>query len=132
MKNTLLVFLFLISYSALALPDLKADRGRWLQEELELTKNQKKKIKEILNNNKDKITDLRNQTEEAKKNLQINFRSGEKSKAQNEKLRQSFERVRALKTEFHRARFLMALQIRDVLDKDQIIKLNQLKDFDSK
>lgn len=121
-----ILIVLLFSFSNLYAVDAK-DRALWLKSELNLSKSQKKEIKKILDEYQDHLQELRNKADASKEELKKAYRSDEKGRKYTLQLLDKFEHSKELKAHFQRTKFMMALEIRKVLNDKQIKKLNNLK-----
>ena len=103
------------------------ERGRGMAKmlkQLELTKEQKEKLKDHRENNKGSKKELRSKIKATKEKMKNAF----KSNASDSELRSIHNEIKNLKSEMADARFEKMLFIRGVLTKDQRAKLDEMKE----
>lgn len=106
------------------------DRKKWLQSELNLSSEQSQKIKKILKSYEKRMAEQLKELERVKNDFRVHFRTTKKGDNYNHLLLRKFEEVQKARHEKHETRFLMAIELRDVLNTKQISKLNSLKEFE--
>jgi Spy/CpxP family protein refolding chaperone len=117
----------IFSFSSFAGGAKHPKRGEWLKKELNLTEQQQNQIKTIMMTHHKNIKELRSKSDQAKEDLGKSMSVDNKSPEYKAELTNKFETYRTLKTEFQRARFMKALEIREILNPEQLAKFNALE-----
>lgn len=94
--------------------------------ELNLTPEQKEKVREIKKNQGAGMREHKAKVHEAMKDLAQSMKAPEKGDAYKAKLKQKFETVQALRNEMMAKRFQVALEIREILSAEQIEKFRAM------
>lgn len=94
-----------------------------LEKELSLTEPQKEQVKTILGKYKEPMSSQRSQLRSLKKELAESMESTKKGDAYRKELLDKYSKVEDIRRAMHRARFEMALEIRELLNDEQIGKL---------
>jgi Spy/CpxP family protein refolding chaperone len=105
------------------------ERGEQMAKELNLTEAQKKQVEEIRNSYKDQFQGMKEKMKAAKEDLSDSLKSPQKGAEYQKTLLEKFKTVQALKNEMGEKRFQMALEIREILNRDQIAKFRAMHEF---
>jgi Spy/CpxP family protein refolding chaperone len=102
-------------------------RGGWLKKELNLTDEQMKKVGEIRRKHRDDIKASRKLVKESRKNLGNAVQIGIKGSEYQATLTEYFKKLQDAENDQREKMFKMALEIREVLEPNQIAKFHAMK-----
>ncbi len=100
----------------------KKHRGLWFAKELNLTPEQKEKLKEIRSKNREETKKKREIYRAAREELSLSLRAPKKGPAYQTELNQKYDKMVDLEEQLRRSLFQQSLQVRELLTEEQLAK----------